>query len=422
MGKNRILAIVVAIVIVVLVLSAVSVAQMHGRGGMPRMGPQQAMGVGQGLRHGADMHGGPGFLYHNGCAYGEYVTFSVNETSGIVYDYGISGNPLLTSIEVMDFEYGNKIVRGAVTRIINKDSTIVIMLHDTPSAPLNYLATTDFTVKFEVDDNVTISEGYTSVKLESDGMFAYITATAPAGVMAPTVTISGRIVKVDAPANSIVFLRAVPVIFGSDGAILTTNRNFVRQMVNNRIGAEITIGARDAYCVFDYANLTQLSYNNRTFFRILNRTQTRLELAMNSDAPAGRLVGINLDNAFELQERQTLRVRYDDRVLPCVTDPELVLQARETSCWLNQYNNTRAQLMLYASNFSEHVLEIEVYEEREEVEPTAVPSVTQIPTSTPLEPTATEPTTQDTPGFGAFVSVMGIIVALIVKRRYGRSK
>lgn len=282
---------------------------------------------------------------------------------------------------------------------------MAIMLHDTPSAPLNYIATTDFTVKFEVADGVTISEGYTGVKLESDGMFAYI-ITAPAGVMAPSVTVSGQIVTIDAPANSIVLLRAVPAIFGSDDAILALNRNIVRQMVNNRIGAEITIGARDAYCIFDYANLTpmQLSYNNRTSFRMLGRTQTQLKIAMNSDAPAGRLIGINLDNAFELQERQTLRVRYDGMVLQCVTDPEQVLQARETTCWLNQCNSTRAQLMLYVSNFSEHILEIEVYEEGEEVETTAVPSVTQ------------------TPGFGALAGATGVFVALIAKWRYGRSK
>lgn len=425
MGKNRIVATVVATVIVAaLVLSAVSAAQMHGKGGMQRMGPQQAMGVGQGLRHGAGMHGGPGFMYQSGYAYGEYVTFSVDETSGIVYDYGIAGEPMLTSIEVVDFEYGDTIVKGAVTRIINENSSIAIMLHDTPSAPLNYLATADFTVKFEVADGVVISEDGTGVKLESDELSAYIITTAPMGVTTPEVTISEQIVTIDAPANSIVFLRAVPVIFGYDGATMTMNRNFVRRMVNDQIGSEITIGAQGAYCIFDYANLTpmQLSYNNRTFFRILNRTQAQLKIALNSDSPMGRLIGINLDNAFELQDRETLQIRYDDRVLPCLSDPELVIQARETTCWLNRYNNTRAQLMLYASNFSEHILEIEVYEEREEAEPIAVPNVTQTPTSTPFEPTATEPTTQDTPGFGALAVVMGVIVALILKWRYGRSK
>ena len=377
---------------------------------MHRMGPQQAMGVGHGLRHEAGMLDGPGFMYQNGYAYGEYVTFSVNETSGIVYDYGISGNPLLTSIAVVDFEYGSTVVHGARTRIINTDGTIEIMLHDTPSAPLNYLATVNFTVKFEVADNVTISEDDTGVKLESDELSAYI--------IAPAVTISGQVVTVNAPANSIVILRAAPLIFGYDGAVRTMNRNFVRQGVNERIGAEISIGARGAYCIFDYANLTPPSYNNRTIIKIQNRTQTRLELAMSSDAPAGRLIGINLDNAFELRERQTLRVRYDGSVMPCVADPELVLRARENTCWLNQYNNTRAQLMLYVSNFSVHILEIEVYDE---VEPTATPGVTQIPTSTPFEPTATEPVTPDTPGFGALAGVTGVVVALIVKRRYGRS-
>jgi hypothetical protein len=410
MGKNRISAAVLAVVIVLLVISA-SAAQMHGRGGMQRMGPQQAMGVGHGLRHGAGMLGGPGFMYQNGYAYGEYVTFSVNETSGIVYDYGISGKPLLTSIEVVDFEYGSTVVRGALTQIINTNDTIAIMLHDTPSAPLNYLATVDVTVLFEVADNVTISEDDPGVKLESDEFSAYI--------IAPAVTISGQLVTVDAPANSIVILRAAPVIFGYDGAVQSMNRNVVRRGVNDRIGAEISIGARGAYCIFDYANLTPLSYNNRTIVTIQNRTQTRLELAMNSDASAGRLLGINLDNAFELQERQTLRIRYDGSVMPCVADPELVLQARENTCWLNQYNNTRAQLMLYVSNFSEHILEIEVYEE---VEPTATPVVTQIPTATPSEPTATAPATPDTPGFGALAGVTGVVVALIVKRRYGRSK
>lgn len=426
MGKNRIVITVVATVIVAaLVLSAVSVAQMHGKGGMQRMEPQQAMGVGQGLRHGAGMHGGPGFMYQSGCAYGEYVTFSVDETSGIVYDYGIAGDHMLTSIEVVDFEYGDTIVSGAVTRIINENGSIAIMLHDTPSAPLNLLATTDFTVKFEVADGVTISEDDTGVKLESGEVSAYIlVATAPAGVTAPAVTISGQIVTIDAPANSVVLLRAVPVIFGYDGATMTMNRNFVRRMVNDQIGADVTIGAQGAYCIFDYANLTpmQLSYNNRTCFRILNRTQTQLKIALNSDSPLGRLIGINLDNAFGLQDRETLQIRYDGRVLPCLSDPEQVIQARETTCWLNRYNNTRAQLMLYVSNFSEHILEIEVYEEREEVEPTAAPNVTQTPTSTPFEPTVTESPTQDTPGFGALAVVMGVIVALIMKRRYGRSK
>lgn len=92
-------------------------------------------------------------------------------------------------------------------------------------------------------DNVTISEDDTGVKLDSDDLSAYIIATAPAGIMATTVTTSGQIVTVDAPANSIVLLRAVPVIFGYDDAIQTMNRNFVRQMVNDQIGAEITIGA-----------------------------------------------------------------------------------------------------------------------------------------------------------------------------------
>ncbi|MHC1622995.1 MAG: hypothetical protein ACXQTR_00195 [Candidatus Methanospirareceae archaeon] len=85
-----------------------------------------------------------------------------------------------------------------------------------------------------------------------------------AGVTAPSVTISEQNVTIDAPANSIVLLRAVPLIFGYDTTIQTMNRNFVRQMVNNQIGAEITIGASGTYCIFDYANLTPmpLSYNN----------------------------------------------------------------------------------------------------------------------------------------------------------------
>lgn len=47
MSKKRIVATAVTMVIVVaLVLSAVSAVQMHGKGGMNRMGAQQAMGVG----------------------------------------------------------------------------------------------------------------------------------------------------------------------------------------------------------------------------------------------------------------------------------------------------------------------------------------------------------------------------------------
>src|SRR3990170_1345593 len=64
---------------------------------------------------------GMGFMHSGGNNYGNYVTFSVDNNTGAVMDYGISGITVFNSIKIANFNFKDSAIMGALTRITNKD-------------------------------------------------------------------------------------------------------------------------------------------------------------------------------------------------------------------------------------------------------------------------------------------------------------
>lgn len=57
---------------------------------------------------------GMGFMHSGGNNYGNYVTFSVDNNTGAVMDYGISGITVFNSIKIANFDYKDSATIGAL--------------------------------------------------------------------------------------------------------------------------------------------------------------------------------------------------------------------------------------------------------------------------------------------------------------------
>src|SRR5659263_71651 len=119
---------------------------------------------------------GMGFMHREGNSYGQYVTFSVNNTTGNVWNYGISGFTVFDSIMVSNFNVKDITTMGAITRINSKDGSM-IQLHDNPAAVINVRTKSTATLIFKLSEGVNATKEENIVKIMADNLTAYIAST-----------------------------------------------------------------------------------------------------------------------------------------------------------------------------------------------------------------------------------------------------
>lgn len=330
------------------------------------------------LRRGQGMHG-LGFMHAGGNAFGEYVTFTVDNVTGDVLDYGIAGIPLF-DIGIENFIYHSTTETGSITRISNADASTLVQLHDNPAGVINIVTNKDISVTFTLADGVTAEKEDNLVKIESGSIVGYITGTGMT-----TASVSGNVVVVEVPADSAVVFRASPVNMPMTGNV---GRRFSQEIARNRLGMEIAFGRNRTYNAINYSADMRV--------RVQSMEQHRIRILVNSTNRTGRVISMNLDNSsLEIGARERLRIHYDGTPLQCVNDPDVVFNGTDTPvCWISQEpDRVRAQIMIHVPDFSEHSIDIVVEPE----EP--VTQETPGPTGTP-----------ETPGFGAMVSVAGLLI------------
>jgi hypothetical protein len=367
--------------------------QMGGRGKASDM-----MEYGNSVRNKEDMRG-MGFMHSAGNLYGEYVTFTIDNQTGAVLNYGVIGNALF-NISITNFNYKSSSSQGSMTWVSNTDGSTVVQLHDNPAAVINILTKESITVIFTLAEGVTATKEENLIRIESGNVVGYI-----AGTDIISSSVSSRQVNVDASSNSAIVFRASPVNMPMYNNM---HQRFSQEIARNRVGMEITIGRNRSYNAINYSERLQL--------RIQEMDQDRISLQINATEPAGKIIAINLDNtSLVLRERDRLRIHYDGQPIQCVDDPNMVFNATDRpACWISPLQErVRAQLMFYIPSFSEHTIDIIV-----EPETTVTPTLTEteVPTNTTVKPSETPKTS----GFGIIISLIGLLIWVILARTHNK--
>ncbi len=380
----------IKITALLLVAALLALPVLGEKGSMMRGKAGDMMNRGQEMRSAGGVMG-MGFMQSAGSSYGNYVTFTVDNVTGEVKDYGISGIPVFDSINVSNFDYkGDSRIVGALTRIANKDNSVLLQVHDNPAAVINIKMRTATTITFKLASGANASKEDNVVKIEADNLTAFI-----AGTNATSINIIGNEIKLVASRGNAIF-RAVPVnIPVSEG-----HGRFMKEMMKNRAGAEIAVGAYGKYSIANY------SEDMNVMIRSMDRN--RMRMTINSTDPSGKFFMMNLDNSsLTWTERQKIRLYIDSKPMRQVMSEDELYNATVSSFWITMPGGNRMQAMMYIANFSERTVDVAV-------EDAGTPTPAETPTSTPEKTPAATP---KTPGFGLAIGVAGAGFAYL-RRKY----
>jgi hypothetical protein len=355
-------------------------------GGMMGGKAGDMMNRGQEMRSSQGMTG-MGFMHSGGNSYGNYVTFSVDNNTGTVMDYGISGITVFNSIKISNFSFKDSATLGALTRITNKDGSVTMQLHDNPAAVINIWTKAATTITFSLADGVNASKEDNVVKIEAGNLTAYIAST-----NATSVNIAGGDVKIESSGGNTIF-RAVPVNMPIDGM----NQRFMGEMMRNRAGAEVSVGVSDKYSIVNYSD------NMNVMIQSMERNHMRM--VINSTDHAGKFIMMNLDNSSLMwDQRQKVNFYLDNKPMRQVMTADELYSARDSSFWLTMSGGNRMEAMMYIANFSEHVVDIAVEE-------------ATTPNTTGAQEAKTPVSTPATPGFEVVLGLLSTGLAYHLKRK-----
>ncbi len=381
---NKLMKITVVLLIVALLAMPVFAEKDSG---MMRGKAGEMMKRGQDIRGAGGMMG-MGFMHSAGSSYGNYVTFNLSNTTGEVTDYGISGIPVFDSIKVANFNFKDSKTLGALTRITSKDDYVALQLHDNPSAVINIKTKAAATITFNLADGVKASKEDNVIKIEFDNLTAFI-----AGTNATSINIVGDEIKIESNGGNAIF-RAVPV----NMPVSEGHGRFMKEMMKNRAGAEIAVGAYGKYSIANYSEDTNVM--------IKSMDRNRMRMTINSTDPSGKFFMMNLDNSsLTWTERQKIRLYIDNKPMRQVMSEGELYNATESSFWLTMPGGNRMQAMMYIANFSERTVDV-VVEDEGTTTATATSAGTPEATATPK-----------TPGFGLAIGVAGAGLAYL-RRKY----
>lgn len=370
----------IKITAVVLIVAMLALPVFAEKGdGMMRGKAAEMMKKGQDIRGAGGMMG-MGFMHSAGSNFGNYVTFTVDNTTGEVSNYSISGIAVFDSIKVANFNFKDSKPQGSLTKITNKDGSVVLQLHDNPAAVINIKTKTAATITFNLADGAKATKEDKVIKIEADNLTAFIT-----GTNATSINIAGDEIKIESSKGNAIF-RAVPV----NMPVSEGHGRFMKEMMKNRAGAEIAVGAYGKYSIANYSEDTNVM--------IKSMERNRMRMTINSTDPSGKFFMMNLDNSsLAWTERQKIRLYIDSKPMRQVMSEDELYNATVSSFWLTMPGGNRMQAMMYIANFSEHTVDVAV-------EDAGTPTPVETPIGTPEKTPAATP---KTPGFGLAIGVAG---------------
>jgi len=381
---------------IVLVLTLISLPVFGQMGGgkigedMMRGKAKDMMKEGTEIREKGGIQG-MGFMHREGRSFGNYVTFSVDNSTGAVLNYGISGFTVFDYINVSGFDFKDSTTMGALTRITNKDRSVVIQLHDNPAAVINIKTNATTTLIFTLASGVTATNEDNLVNISADNITAYIVAS-----NATSINIAGKEIRIESTKGNIIFRAAVNV---------SVHRKFMEEIRNNRAGAEVSVGMSDKSSIVNYSD------DMNVMIRPMEKN--RMRMTINSQNHSGKFIMMDIDNTSMLwNEKQKIRLYLDNKSLRQVMSEQEFYDTNESSFWLKMMGRNHMQAVMYISNFSEHQVDIVV---EDQVTSTATPEPTL--TSTPEVTKTAVSGTSKTPGFEVMIGLLGTAVAYRMRRK-----
>jgi hypothetical protein len=334
---------------------------------------------------------GMGFMHREDNNYGNYVTFSVDNTTGNVLNFGISGIAVFDSIKIQGFDFKASTTNGAETKISNKDGSIVIHIHDNPAAVIEINANT--TLTFNLATGVSATKQGNIIKIIAGNITAFIVSE-----KATSINIAGSQVSINTNEGNTVF-RASPVNMPHDNM----EERFMGEVMKKRAGAEVSVGESDKSSIVNYSedmNVTVESIKSN-----------HMRMMVDSSNHSGKFVLMNLDNtSFTWIEGQKITLYLDNKPMKEVMTEQELYNASESSFWLNMTGRNKIQAMMYIANFSTHQVDVVVGTE------TPTPTATAVETTTAAQ-TTTAATTPKTPGFEIALGALGTVAAAYMMRR-----
>ncbi len=331
---------------------------------------------------------GMGFMQREDNNYGNYVTFSVDNTTGDVLNFGISGTSLFDSIRIQGFDFKDTITSGAETKIVSKDGSIVIHMHDNPAAVIKINADRNANLIFNLASGVSATKQDNMVKLTARNDTAYIVSE-----KATSIILAGSQVSIDTNGDTI--FRASPVNMPHDNM----EDRFMGEMMNNRAGAEVSVGKSDKYSIVNYSGNVNVT---------MESIQTdHMRMKVESSNHSGKFILMNIDNSSLMwNEGQNITLYLDNKPIKEVQTESELYSASESSYWLNMTGKNRMQALMFIKDFSTHQVDIVV---------TAAETPGQTPlTTTPATSAAATP---KTPGFEIALGTLGIVAAMYMMKR-----
>ena len=374
----------ISVILVLSLLSLPVLGQMGMRGG-DMMRAKEMMRTGSEYRSAGGMMG-MGFMHRDGTSYGSYVTFSVDNVTGDVLNYGISGVNVFDSIKVPGIGLKDISTRGAVT-FVDKNGSVFIQLHDNPAAVINIAARKKATMVFDLSDGVNAVKENNIVNVSVDNITAYIVSA-----NATSISIAGGEVKIEIDSGFTIF-RATPVNMPPG----MMNRGYMGGFMKRRAGAEISIGNADKSSIVNYSD------GMNAMIRSMQRD--RMRLILNSSDPSGKFIMVNIDNSsLTWNERQKIRMYLDNRPMRQVMTEQELYNATESCYWLRMTGGNGMEAVMYIANFSERQVDIVV---EDEVTPAATPEIKETTISA----------TPGAPGFEILMVLLGTAAAYRLRRK-----
>lgn len=374
-----------ALVFALIMLTLPVLGEMMGSNEMMRGKAKEMHEEGSQMRENEGMRG-MGFMHSQGNRFGNYVTFSIDNNTGDVMNYGILGITIFDSIKVPGLNFKETTTRGAVTGITNNDGSIVIQLHDNPAAVINIMAKAKASIIFDLAEGVNATREDNIVTISSGNVTAYI-----ASGNATSVNIDGGNVSIGIDKGFTIF-RASPV----NMPMSEMHRGFMGEINSNRAGAEISVGDFDASSIVNYSKDTNVM--------IKSMEKNRMRMVVNSSNHSGKFIMMNIDNSSLMwNEGQKLRLYLDNKPMRQVMDEQELYNATDSSFWLTMMGRNRMEAIMYVANFSERQVDIVV-----EDEGTPTPEVTGTTTATAMP---------KTPGFEVALGLTCIVAAYGLRRR-----
>ncbi|MCX6651239.1 MAG: hypothetical protein NT131_06260 [Methanomassiliicoccales archaeon] len=282
--------------------------------------------------------------YSHGQGQGGFVFYEINETTGVITDYGLITSEgekvLLTSISVEGFVPEDIDVHGSIAKLI--DGETVAVVHDNPTGMYHLFVNESANMTIVLSGDMTVIENKVMNEPCNMTYQLVISDGNSTGVIASDdpfeVTENGTVVSCNVTEH--LMIRFLPQV---------AHRHQWMEMVlmqavqNGQVAAEITIVADDESGIYD-----TVSYRNELQVQVQSVVKNKFQLSAQGQNGQGALLLINTETGTMDMSQDHLHVRLNGTDMQQVDDPlELIYGQPDQACYAVVDNGEVQQLLVY---------------------------------------------------------------------------